>query len=100
MPTRPDTINTTVATAGTQIQIGSPSAPVIVEEFTFRPNVGITGIIYFGAADVSSTNGFPLSDGESLEIKNSDGSPVDLSMYWIDASVDGEGGVSIFHRED
>ncbi len=100
MPTRPDTINTTVSTAGTQVQIGTAGGGPIVEEFTFRPNVGISGIIYVGAADVSSSNGFPLSDGQSLVITNSDGSPVDLSLYWIDASVNGEGGVSIFHRED
>lgn len=100
MPKRPDTINTTVSSAGTQQQIGTSGGGPVVEEAIFRPNVGNSGIIYIGAADVSSTNGFPLKDGDSLKIKNPDGEPVDLSLWWIDTDTSGEGGVTLFMKDD
>ena len=99
MVKRPDSINTTVSSAATAVQIGTiGDAPV--QEAWFRPNVGINGIIYIGDQSVSATNGWPMQDGDALKLSNPDGDPVDLAMWYIDASVSGEGGVTLFQRDD
>ena len=77
---------TTVTTAGTEVQLhaNQPCNSVIIKALT--ANTGIMYVGNDGANAVSSTTGYPLSSGESpivLEVKN-------LSQIYIDASVNGE----------
>jgi len=66
-----------------------------------RADPANNGIMYVGAADVSATNGYPMDSADApLVLENADGSPIDLSLYWIDASVNGEKAMFFFHRED
>ena len=48
-----------------------------------------TGVMYIGSdgsGDVASTNGFPLSANEAVELTL----PDTLAALWVDASVNGE----------
>lgn len=73
----------TVTTAGTSVQLSSPSA---IKSITIRAKSTNTGFIYVGASTVSSANGFQLKASEtvSLDIAN-------IGTVWIDSSVNGEG---------
>jgi hypothetical protein len=49
-----------------------------------------TGLVYVGndgAADVSSSNGFPLAAGDTIIFEYVD----DLANIWVDSAVNGEG---------
>lgn len=77
---------TTVATAGSEVALGSMpvNGPISVKALTTN-----TGVMYVGkAADgtVASTTGYPLSAGQSIEfewISN-------LGNLMVDATVNGE----------
>lgn len=77
---------TTVTTAGTEVQLHSGLAvngPVAIKALP-----GNTGVMYVGqqAGVVSSSTGYPLSAGQEV-VFNQVGN---LNEIWVDASVNGE----------
>lgn len=73
---------TTVVTAGTQIQL---AANTPIKSVTVKANFNNTGYIFVGAATVDSSTGFILSknDSVSLDVDN-------LNDVWIDSSIDAQ----------
>jgi hypothetical protein len=85
-PVAPTTVfngKTTVTTAGTRVVLASSQA---VKSVAIKALTTNTGIIYVGSSTVSSTNGFQLAAGDTvnLDIAN-------LNTVNIDSSVNGEG---------
>lgn len=80
--------NTNVTTAGTRVPLSSSTA---IKSVTIRAKSSNTGFIYVGSSSVSSSNGFQLSQDEtvSLDIDN-------LSKVYIDSGVSGEGVTYIY----
>ncbi|MFA5379894.1 MAG: hypothetical protein WC455_29310 [Dehalococcoidia bacterium] len=77
---------TTVTTAGTEVQLNANQACNAVLIKAITANTGIMYVGNDGANAVSSTTGYPLSSGEApivLEVKN-------LNQIYVDASVSGE----------
>lgn len=74
----------TVTTAGTRVQLSTTSVPCI--DLIVQAVFGITGRIYVGGPNVSSTAGVYLSAGQSLPI-NTD----NLNKVWLDSTVNAEG---------
>lgn len=89
--------STTVATAGTQVQISNTSERVLW--IRFRPNEANAAgqAVYVGESDVSLTNGWSLQEPlagkptEELELPiNREGlGSVLLSEFWVDSQTDG-----------
>ena len=77
---------TTVTTAGTEVQLNANQAcrSVVIKALT--ANTGIMYVGNNGSNAVASTTGYPLSASEYvvLEIKN-------LNNVYVDATVNGEG---------
>lgn len=76
----------TIATAGTELQLGTQriDGPLMV-----RALAGNTGVIYIGndgAGAVASTTGYQLSKGESVRFDHV-GS---LSDIWVDCATNGD----------
>ncbi len=77
-----------VTIAGTAERV-HPGMPVL-GPLQVKALPGNTGLVYVGndgAADVSSSNGFPLSAGEAVVFFR----VADLCYLWLDAAVSGEG---------
>jgi hypothetical protein len=79
---------TTVATAGTAVQLSSSMA---IKSVTLRALSTNTGKVYVGSSTVSASNGFQLSPQEtvSLDLDN-------LSKVWLDVDTNGEGVTFIY----
>ena len=73
----------TVTIAGTAEILASSTVTATISVKALSTN---TGIIYIGDSGVSSTNGFELSSGDSIDIALSN-----LSIVYIDSSFSGEG---------
>jgi hypothetical protein len=76
----------TVTTAGTAVQ-GTATPLLLAVRVAAHP--ANTGVIWVGDGDpvgnwVTSTSGFPLNPGTSIEL------PGNLKQYWFDAAVSGE----------
>jgi len=71
----------TVTTAGTRVQLGTNTALSV----TVRAKLTNAGIIYLGGSNVSSSNGFDMSPGDtiSLDVGNT-------NQVWIDAATSGD----------
>ena len=84
-----DAGTTTVATAGTEVQISNTTNRVRwIKVKALAANSGIT---YFGVSDVSATNGYELSAGNTIEIKFSEiGGTVAFSSIYVDAASSGD----------
>ena len=84
-----DAGTTTVATAGTEVQISNTTNRVRwIQVKALAANSGIT---YFGVSDVSATNGYELSAGNTIEIKFSEiGGTVAFSSIYVDAASSGD----------
>ena len=84
-----DAGTTTVATAGTEVQISNTTNRVRwIQVKALAANSGIT---YFGVSDVSATNGYELSAGNTIEIKFSViGGTVAFSSIYVDAASSGD----------
>ena len=74
----------TVTTAGTQVALASSQA--ITHSVKIKALHGNSGWIYVGNSSVSSSNGYVLDAGETLEIQ-----VANLATVYIDSSVNGEG---------
>lgn len=73
-----------VTTAGTQVALASSQA--ITHSVKIKALHGNSGWIYVGNSSVSSSNGYVLDAGETLEIQ-----VANLATVYIDSSVNGEG---------
>ena len=73
-----------VATAGTQVALASST--VIYHSVTIMSQSGNSGWIYIGDSSVSSSTGYILDAGDTVEIKIAN-----LSTIYVDSSVNGEG---------
>ena len=81
-----DAGTTDVPSAGTAVQLSNSVDRVVWIRVSAR--TGISGTLYFGRSDVSSSNGFELSANDYLEI---DLRPVSeaFSAFYADASTNG-----------
>ena len=77
---------TDVLSAGTAVQLSNSVDRVVWIRVSAR--TGISGALYFGRSDVSSSNGFELSANDYLEIDLSPGSAA-FSAFNADASTNG-----------
>ena len=84
-----DAGTTTVTTAGTEVQISNTTNRVRwIKAKALAANSGIT---YFGVSDVSATNGYELSAGNTIEINFSEiGGTVAFSSIYVDAATNGD----------
>ncbi|MFA6271086.1 MAG: hypothetical protein WC657_07835 [Candidatus Paceibacterota bacterium] len=76
---------TTVTTAGTEVQLNANQACNAVVVKALSTNTGIMYIGNDGANAVSSTTGFPLSKDDQILIETKN-----LNQWYVDASVNGE----------
>lgn len=74
----------TVTTAGTQVALASSQA--ITHSVKIKALHGNSGWIYIGDSSVSSSNGYVLDAGETLELQIAN-----LATVYVDSSVNGEG---------
>ena len=81
-----DAGTTDVPSAGTAVQLSNSVDRVVWIRVSAR--TGISGTLYFGRSDVSSSNGFELSANDYLEIDLRPGSEA-FSAYYADASTNG-----------
>jgi len=81
-----DTGTTDVPSAGTAVQLSNTLDRVIWIRVSAR--TGISGAVYFGRSDVSSSNGYELSANDHLEIDFRPGSEA-FSAFYVDASTNG-----------
>lgn len=76
---------TTVTTAGTAVVLGSQTVNGGVWIKALPANTGVMYVGNDGAEDVTSSNGFPLLAGETVNLYMSN-----LNQVWVDATVNGE----------
>ena len=81
-----DAGTTDVPSAGTAVQLSNSVDRVVWIRVSARS--GISGTLYFGRSDVSSSNGFELSANDYLEIDLRPGSEA-FSAFYADASTNG-----------
>ena len=81
-----DAGTTDVPSAGTAAQLSNSVDRVVWIRVSAR--TGISGTVYFGRSDVSSSNGFELSANDHLEIDLRPGSEA-FSAFYADASTNG-----------
>ena len=81
-----DAGTTDVPSAGTAVQLSNSVDRVVWIRVSAR--TGISGTVYFGRSDVSSSNGFELSANDHLEIDLRPGSEA-FSAFYVDASTNG-----------
>mgnify|MGYP005820690835 FL=1 len=81
-----DAGTTDVPSAGTAVQLSNTVDRVVWIRVSAR--TGISGALYFGRSDVSSSNGFELSANDHLEIDLRPGSEA-FSAFYADASTNG-----------
>ena len=84
-----DAGTTTVATAGTEVQISNTTNRVRwIKVKALAANSGIT---YFGVSDVTATNGYELSAGNTITLDFADaGGTVPFSTFYVDAATNGD----------
>lgn len=82
-----DSGTTDVPTAATPVQISNTNDKVA--SIAVKGLVGNTGKVYFGVDDVSKTNGWELSPGESVTVSFGDGS-VAFNKFYVDAATSGD----------
>lgn len=92
----PKTLNKTVTTAGTRVQLFTSSTPC--HSCTIEANPGNTGVIYVGDSTVSSSvYGISVAKGASFSFAgDGNNSKVDLTDIWLDCGTNGDG-VSVFY---
>ena len=81
-----DTGTTDVPSAGTAVQLSNTIDRVLWIRVSAR--TGISGAVYFGRSDVSSSNGYELSANDYLEMDFRPGSEV-FNAFYDDASTNG-----------
>ena len=84
-----DAGTTTVSTAGTEVQISNTTNKV--RWIQVKALAANSGIAYFGVSDVSATNGYELSAGNTLEINfGEQGGTVAFSTFYVDVASSGD----------
>jgi|TARA_R110000824_G_scaffold84735_3_gene211141 hypothetical protein len=84
-----DAGTTTVATAGTEVQISNVTNKV--RWIQVKALAANSGISYFGVSDISATNGYELSAGNTLELNFGDqGGTVPFSTFYVDVASSGD----------
>ena len=84
-----DSGTTTVATAGTEVQISNTTNKV--RWIQVKALAANSGIAYFGVSDISATNGYELSAGNEVEINFGDqGGTVPFSVFYVDAATNND----------
>jgi hypothetical protein len=82
-----------VTTAGTDVQLTSTATNAYAPKI--KAKTGNTGFIYVGVEGVSATTGYELDADQVLDLSDALGLdkaiPIDLSLIWLDSSVNGEG---------
>ncbi len=91
---QPVYLSKVVDTAGTEIQLSSTE--LLVYSFIIEAKPANTGFIYIGDSTVSSTAGIRLAAGGSfsssdIQLGGNYSAQFDLSDWYIDSSVNGEG---------
>ena len=88
----------TVATAGTREPLITGDAKVL--SVTIKALRANAGKVYVGDVSVSSTVGFELDAGDSVDLATDDPSkPIDLTTIYLDVGTSGEGVTFIYVRE-
>ena len=81
-----DTSTTDVPSAGTAVQLSNTLDRV--QWIRVSARTGISGTLYFGRSDVSSSNGYELSANDHLEIDFRPGSEA-FNVFYVDTSTNG-----------
>ncbi len=85
---RLDQNNVTVTTAGSRIQF--TAIPANIRSIVIIALTTNTGLVYVGESAVAGSRGFPRKPGQAIAFDYSPGVG-DLSEFWVDSAVDGEG---------
>ena len=88
MASRADTGTTTVTTAGTRVRVNNIANKL--NSIVFKAPIGNAGTVYYGLADVSATNGYPLYPGEESPAFNFGAGSVAFDVWWIDSASNGD----------
>ena len=84
-----DAGTTTVTTGGTEVQISNTTNRV--RWIRAKALAANSGIAYLGVSDVSATNGYELSAGNTIEISFAElGGTIAFSTIYVDAATDGD----------
>ena len=84
-----DAGTTTVATAGTEVQISNVTNKV--RWIQVKALAANSGISYVGVSDVTTTNGYELSAGNTLELNfGEQGGTVAFSTFYVDVASSGD----------
>ena len=80
---------TNVPSAGTAVQIANITSRV--KEITFKALAGNSGLAYAGESDVSASNGYELSAGNTLSRDFGQfGGSVPANVFYVDAATNGD----------
>ena len=84
-----DAGTTTVTTAGTEVQISNTTNRV--RKIQAKALAANSGITYLGVSDVSATNGYELSAGNTITLDFADaGGTIEFSTIYVDAATNGD----------
>jgi hypothetical protein len=84
-----DAGTTTVATSGTEVQISNVTNKV--RWIQVKALAANSGISYLGVSDVTTTNGYELSAGNTLELNfGEQGGTVAFSTFYVDVASSGD----------
>ena len=84
-----DAGTTTITTAGTEVQISNTTNRV--RKIQAKALAANSGITYLGVSDVSATNGYELSAGNTIEISFAElGGTIAFSSIYVDAATNGD----------
>ncbi len=84
-----DAGTTTVATSGTEVQISNTTNKV--RWIQLKALAANSGIAYVGVSDVTTTNGYELSGGNTLELNfGEQGGTVAFSTFYLDVASSGD----------
>ena len=84
-----DAGTTTVATSGTEVQISNTTNKV--RWIQVKALAANSGISYLGVSDVTTTNGYELSAGNTLELNfGEQGGTVAFSTFYVDVASSGD----------
>ncbi len=84
-----DSGTTTVSTSGGEQKLSNTTSRV--RWIKVKALAANSGIVYFGDSGVTTTNGYELSAGNSLEINFADvGGSVTFNTLYVDAATNGD----------
>ena len=79
---------TTVSTSGTEVQLSNTTSRV--SSIQVKALAANSGIVYFGDSDVTTSNGYELSAGNTVSVNSADaGGTVAFSTLYLDAAGNG-----------